>query len=377
MIPGPIEISPRVEAACAAPPKSHLAPAILEDFGASLERMRAVWKAARDSQPFIVPGSGSIAMEMAAHNLLEPGDAAVVAWSGYFSDRIATMLERRGVRVHLVTAEPGAAPTAEAVDHALATHGAKALFVTHVDTSTGVRADAEAMCAVARKAGVLSVFDGVCATAGERFDMQAWGADVYLTASQKAIGLPAGLGLAVFSARAMAARQALATAPPLALDVLSWLPIMRAYEERKPSYFATPPTTLIPALRVSLEEILEQGVDARVGLHAERASQMRAAWAALGLTLLPQSEALAANTLSAIRFPAGVGPELVAEIGKRDVVVAGGLLPALRTAYFRVGHMGDVLSRSEALRKTVRAVGESLAAVGVSVDVDAAERAIA
>src|SRR5690606_8044509 len=142
MIPGPIEISPRVAAACAQPPRSHLAPAILEDFGASLERMRAVWKAAPDSQPFIVPGSGSIAMEMAAHNVVDPGDAAVVAWSGYFSDRIATMLERRGVRVHVVAAEPGATPAPEAVAEALARHGAKALFVTHVDTSTGVRADA-------------------------------------------------------------------------------------------------------------------------------------------------------------------------------------------------------------------------------------------
>lgn len=259
------------------------------------------------------------------------------------------MLERRGVRVHLVAAEPGTAPTAEALGTALERHGAKALFVTHVDTSTGVRADAdaEAMCGVARRAEVFGVFDGVCATAGERFDTQARGADVYLTASQKAIGLPAGLGLAVFSARAMGAREAPVAPPPLALGALSWLPIMKAYEERKPSYFATPPTTLIPALRVALDEILEGGVDGRIALHAERGAQMRAAWAALGLTLLPQTEELAANTLSAIRFPAGVGPELVAAIAKRDVVVAGGLLPALRTAYFRVGHMGDVLLRPE------------------------------
>ena len=61
---------------------------------------------------------------------------------------------------------------------------------------------------LARERGVLSVFDGVCATAAERFAMDAWGADVYLTGSQKAVGLPAGLALLVFSPRAMAARAA-------------------------------------------------------------------------------------------------------------------------------------------------------------------------
>ena len=75
----------------------------------------------------------------------------------------------------------------------------KALFATHVDTSTGVRVDPEPLCRLAREAGILAVFDGVCATAGERFEMAAWGADLYFTASQKAIGLPPGLALMVAS----------------------------------------------------------------------------------------------------------------------------------------------------------------------------------
>ncbi|MFO0553789.1 MAG: aminotransferase class V-fold PLP-dependent enzyme [Polyangiaceae bacterium] len=366
MIPGPIEISAAVAAACAGPPPSHLAPAILEAFGSSLEKLRRVWLAAPSAQPFVLPGSGSIAMEVAATNLLDPGAAALVVNTGYFSERMAEMLRRRGVEVTLVGAAPGDAPTTEAVAAALASRQHHALFATHVDTSTGVRTDAAALAKVARDAGVLSVFDGVCATAGEAFEMAAWDADIYLTASQKAIGLPAGLALLVASERAMKAREALKVAPPLSLDLLSWLPIMRAYEERKPSYFATPPTTLIRALPVALDEILAAGMPARFALHARAAGAMRSAWAALGLRLLPKSEGLAANTLSAIFWPEGAGPEVLAEIGKRGVIVAGGLLPALRTQYFRVGHMGDVLNRPEALTATVRAIGESLAAAGIA-----------
>jgi alanine-glyoxylate transaminase/serine-glyoxylate transaminase/serine-pyruvate transaminase len=376
MIPGPVEVSPRVLEACAAPPASHLAPEIIEAFGASLELMRRVWLAPGSAQPFVVPGSGTTVMEMAATNLLDPGDEAVVVWTGYFSDRIAEMLRRRGVLVTLVEAEPGDAPHVDAVRAALGSGKPRALFVTHVDTSTGVRVDARALAALAREHGVLSVFDGVCATAGERFEMEAWGADVYLTASQKAIGLPAGLGLLVASERALEARRRLRVPPPLSVDFESWAPIMRAYEERRPSYFATPPTTLIRALRVGLEEILEEGLEARFAAQARAARSMRAAWRALDLALLPKRDEVTADTLSAIYLPDGMGPELVGEIAKRGVVVAGGLLPSLRTRYFRVGHMGAVLSKPGALRTTVAAVGEALAALGRPVDVESAVAAL-
>jgi alanine-glyoxylate transaminase / serine-glyoxylate transaminase / serine-pyruvate transaminase len=373
MIPGPIEVSDAVRAAFAAPPPSHLAKDVIEAFGASIERMRKVWLAADDAQPFVLAGSGTLAMEMAAQNVLEPGQRAVVVCSGYFSDRMAEMLRRRDVSVREVRAEVGDAPTLDAVDEALA-EGAHALFATHVDTSTGVRVDARSLAELARRRDVLSVFDGVCATAGERFEMERWGADVYLTSSQKAIGLPVGLTLLVASRRALEARASLRTPPSLSIDWQEWLPIMRAYEERRPSYFSTPATNHVSALPIALDEILASGMDARFALHERAARGMRAAFSAMGLGLVPVRPELAANTLSAVYYPEGVGPELVPAVAERGVIVAGGLHSAIRTRYFRVGHMGHVLTRADDLRRTVRAIGESLAALGHRTDVDAAVR---
>ena len=65
MIPGPIEISPAVCEAAGGPPPGHLSPAIMEAFGRALAAMRQVWRASADSQPFILPGSGTLAMESA------------------------------------------------------------------------------------------------------------------------------------------------------------------------------------------------------------------------------------------------------------------------------------------------------------------------
>lgn len=372
MIPGPIEVSPAVIEAAAGPPPGHLAPSFIESFGRALVAMRAVWRAGGDAQPFVVAGSGTMAMELAATNLLDPGQAAVVVRTGYFSDRMAEMLRRRGVAVTMVDAEPGDAPSLDAVEDALRSARPRALFATHVDTSTGVRVDAEALARLARQHDALSVFDGVCATGGERFEMEAWGADVYLTASQKALGLPVGLALLVFSRRALEARAALASPPPMSMDVAEWLPVMRAYEERRPSYFSTPATNLVRALSVSLEELLADGMDARFALHAERADALRRSWAALGLTPLPARPELAANTLSALFYPHGVDASLVGAIAERGVTVAGGLHPALKPRYFRVGHMGHVLSRPDDLRRTVRAIAEALVARGHACDPAAA-----
>ncbi|HSU81307.1 MAG TPA: aminotransferase class V-fold PLP-dependent enzyme, partial [Thermoanaerobaculia bacterium] len=215
MIPGPVELSPGVLAAASGPPPSHTSPRLIEAFGRSIERMREVWRSGPSGQPFILAGSGTLAMEVAAANLVEPGDRALVVVTGYFSERMTAILRRYGAEVTEVTAPVGEVPATGEIREILERKGPfKALFATHVDTSTGVRVDPEPLCRLAREAGILSIFDGVCATAGERFDMADWGADLYFTASQKAIGLPPGLALMVTGERALAARGARKAAPP-------------------------------------------------------------------------------------------------------------------------------------------------------------------
>jgi alanine-glyoxylate transaminase/serine-glyoxylate transaminase/serine-pyruvate transaminase len=378
MIPGPVEVSPAVLAAASAPPPSHVSPRLIEAFGASLERMREVWRADAASQPFILAGSGTLAMEAAAANLVEQGDRALVVDTGYFSERMAEILRRAGAEVVTVGAPVGKAPSADEVREALSRSGSwKALFATHVDTSTGVRIDPEPLCRLAREAGALAVFDGVCATAGERFEMADWGADLYFTGSQKAIGIPPGLALMVAGERALAARDSRrASPPPLYLDWQSWRPIHRAYEERKPSYFATPATSLVMALEASLGEILESGIEARVAAHARAAAALRGAWRELGLRSVPVLEATA-DTLSALFYPEGVDAALLPKIAARGVIVAGGLHPAIRATYFRVGHMGYTVTRPDSLRRTVEAIGGALQEAGARVDTDAAVAALA
>ncbi len=396
MIPGPVEVSPGVLRAFSVPPPGHTAPALIAAFGEALAAMRRVWAAEPSSQPFVVGGGGTLAMEMAVANLVSPGDRVVVVETGYFSVRMAEMLRRQGAVTIEVAAPAGGAPAAGEVGAALERHrsaagaGApcKALFATHVDTSTGVRLDPEPLARLAREEGMLAVFDGVCAAAGEAFEMAAWGADLYLTASQKALGVPPGLALMVAGPRALAARAARpGPPPPMYLDWEVWQPVMRAYEERRPAYFSTPPTNLVLALAAALREIESEGVTQRVARHARAAAALRAAWQELGLQPLAVRPDLAANTLSALWLPAGAvrsgaadaadaadAAAVVAAIGARGVTVAAGLLPEIKSRYFRVGHMGWVIGRPDLLRRTVAAVAGALGDSGLGVVAAAAER---
>lgn len=342
MIPGPIEFEPAVLRALGEKTRGHLDPVFMKAFSRTLKRLREVF-VAPTAQPFVVAGSGTLAMEMAVANLIQPGDKALVVNSGYFSDRIGTMLERHGATVTHVRAAPGSIASHDEVETALKSDSFKVMTITHVDTSTAVLAPVKELTALGKKHGALVIVDGVCSVGGEALEMEAWGVDVAFTASQKALGAPPGLAVLLASKAAMAAWKTRSRAvASMYLDFAEWLPIHEAYEAEKPSYFATPPVNLITALDVSLGHLVDEGMPQRIARHGRIAEAFDKTWTALGLEHLPKTPALRAHTLSALYYPQGVDAALVKAIGAEGVVVAGGLHPELKTKYFRVGHMGAV-----------------------------------
>ncbi len=363
MIPGPIEFEPAVLAAMSVPTMSHVAADFVEVFGQALEKTRQVFLS-EDGQPFVLAGSGTLAMDTAVANVIEPGDKALVVNTGFFSDRMATILERYGAQVTHVKAPVGSRPSIEEVEAALKQAHFKVMSITHVDTSTAVIADVKALAGLAQQYGALSLVDGVCSIAGEELRMSEWGVDVVLTASQKAISVPPGLALVVASPRALQAFKERKT-PVMSYysDWTNWLSIMEAYEARRPSYFGTPAVNLVYALNVSLEQILKEGLEARFKRHRALGSAVQAALKALELDQVPMKEEFAAHTLTAPRYPKGLTQaDLLPKVQKAGAILAGGLHPAIRAEYFRIGHMGptnigDVLATLGAIETALKQCG--------------------
>ncbi len=93
MIPGPIEFDPAVLRAQARPSLGHTTPEFIEIFGRTLDALRDVFLSP-SGQPFVVAGSGTLAMELAICNLVEPGDKVLVLDNGYFGARMETLVKR-------------------------------------------------------------------------------------------------------------------------------------------------------------------------------------------------------------------------------------------------------------------------------------------
>jgi len=343
MIPGPIEVDPAVLRAMGEVTTSHVAPNFIESFGNSLELMRKIWLAPK-GQPFIIAGSGTLAMDMAVSNLIEPGDNALVISTGYFGERYKNILTTYGANVTVLQAEIGDTVPLETIEKELSSKNYKLLTITHVDTSTGVLTDPKSIARLAQKHNTLSILDGVCATAGEETQQEAWGIDIVLTGSQKAIGVPPGLALLVASEKAMDTWKNRKTPVQNYYgSFTNWLPIMQAYEERKPSYFGTPPVNLIRALEVSLTLIHNEGIENRVATHLKYAKAFRKAVQSIGLQLVPKNNEIAAHTMTAIYYPEGINGNLFRkDIAEFGVILAGGLHAEIKAKYFRIGHMGAI-----------------------------------
>jgi len=216
----------------------------------------------------------------------------------------------------------------------------------------------------------LVVVDGVCSVAGEEIRMDAWGIDVVMTASQKALGAAPGLSLVVASEHAMRvfhSRQSPVTS--FYCSWKRWLPIMLSYEARKASYFATPAVQLIMGLHTSLKMILALGMETVLERHRAVSNLVKNRIQSWGLDIVPVSRDAAAHTLTAAYLPTGVsGADLVAKVASKGVLIAGGLHPTIRAKYFRVGHMG-ISATDEAqtfVLQTLDAIQASLEECGYS-----------
>jgi alanine-glyoxylate transaminase/serine-glyoxylate transaminase/serine-pyruvate transaminase len=343
MIPGPIEFEPSVLRAMGEATASHVAPNFIETFGNCLDLIKTTWKAP-NGQPFVIAGSGTLAMDMAISNLIEKDENALVISTGYFGERFKDILTTYGANVTILTAPIGDIVSLEAIENELKSKKYKLVTITHVDTSTGVLVDPKPITSLAKKHDVLSILDGVCSVAGEEIQQENWGIDIVFTGSQKAIGVPPGLALLVASEKAIETWKNRKTpVQSYYSDWKNWLPVMEAYQARKPSYFGTPSVNLIRALEVSLELINKQGITNRIALHKKFAKAFQKAILSIGLKTVPISIGISANTLTAIYYPEKIdGNEFRKKVGEQGVIIAGGLHTDIKAEYFRVGHMGSV-----------------------------------
>ncbi|KAJ5946687.1 hypothetical protein N7454_003526, partial [Penicillium verhagenii] len=345
LIPGPIEFDDAVLQSMSHYAESHVAPGFVKVFGETLTLTRKLFQSTDPSaQPFIISGSGTLGWDLVSANLIERGDNALVLNTGYFGDSFEQCLKTYGAEVTQLRAPIGERPSQEQIEQALKEKPYKLITLTHVDTSTGVLNDVKAIAQLVRRVSpeTLVIVDGVCSVGSEEIAFDEWDLDAVVTASQKAIGCPPGLSIVMTSGRAIHRATTRQTpAGSYYASIANWLPIMRNYENNKPSYFATPPTQLIHALHTTLSQITARPMAERFAIHTQVSDSVKAAVAQLGLKQLAPNPDAQAHGMTAMYLPDGLTPpDVLPGLLKRGVIFAAGLHKEIATRYIRFGHMG-------------------------------------
>lgn len=308
-----------------------------------------------------------LGMEMALINTVKPGEKVLVVSQGYFGDRFIGIGKAYGIEIDVIQSEWGQQVSPEAVEEKLASGNYKAVTVTHADTSTGVKADLDALVPVIKKHGALVIVDGICATAAMEEDMSktygdpSYKLDIVLTGSQKAIGVPPGLAIVAFNQSALDVRKEIEHVPGYYTDIYNWLPIM--HDPTK--YFATPAVNLVYAYDEGMRIVLEEGMKNRYARHDKFAEGVRKGLKEYGMKPLAAKGA-EASTLSCVLYPEGVDDAAFRKnLSEKGIVVAGALAH-LKGKAFRIGHMGN--TTKEMLEKAVEEIGKTLNDLGQDVD---------
>ena len=356
MIPGPSPVDRRIQDEMGRETIAFGDAAFVADFKDVLAQLKSFFDCS--GEVFVIAGSGTLAMEMAAANVTKAEDNVLIISHGYFGDRFVEIFEHKRRNVDVLRSEWGEIVPLEEIKEALDAKKYAAVVVTHVDTATGVMAPiAEIGKLVKSYEDTMYIVDGVCATAGIEEKVDAMGIDILLTGSQKAFGVAPGLALLWASNAAMERRASLGIIPEYYCDFDKWIPIM--HDPSK--YFATPPVNMIWALKESLAIIGEETIEGRYARHIKTAKAMQTALETLGFTILANPD-YRAYTLSNVIYPEGTDDAQFRKVlAEEGVQVAGGLGP-YAGKMFRLGHMGnidahDMISVIAAIERTMKRCG--------------------
>lgn len=373
MVPGPTPVDPSILQALGREPLHFTSREFVQLLLETVDGLKAIMQTRGDV--VILAGTGTLGLESAIVNVLGAGDKALVVSHGKWGERLVTISQCYGVEVKQLESEPGEIVPLEVVESALEQERFKAVLVTHVETSTGVRAPIEEIGALARRHDCLYLVDGVSSTGAEVEPMDEWGIDVLMAASQKALGCPPGLTMLGISPRAVEVRRQRGSIPNHYCD---WLEMLRVLQNPTVETHVTHPVNAICALHQGVRLLLEDGLEKRIAEHRRRAVALRAGLRAMGFQPLTREE-IAANTVTVGLYPAGVEDRAFRSAVEQHGVLVASAGGSLAGKGVRIGHMGyitdlDLFSCISVFERVLLEMGhEGVLGKGVA----AAERALA
>ena len=355
--PGPTMLPPEVLLKMAEPIMHHREPEFEKIYAEIREGLKDLFQTKNEVMIFTSSGTG--AMEGAVSNLLSQRDKAIVVRGGKFGERWGEICKAYGIEFIPIDVEWGKAVDPKRIQELLESDPSiRAVYTQASETSTGVRHPIQAIADLVKKyEDKVIVVDAITGIGVFNIPTDAWGLDVVISGSQKALMLPPGLSFATLSDKAWKLAEK-STLPKYYFDFKKEL---KNTKKNQSSY--TPAISLYVGLREALRMIRKEGLEAVFHRHEKLAEATRRAVKALGLELYaPDSPS---DAVTAVKIPGGIDGEKLKDLffEKFGITVAEGQDRA-KGKIIRIAHLGyyerlDMVMVISALEMLLKEMGYS------------------
>jgi len=273
-------------------------------------------------------------MEASIRNLVDRG--VLCCMCGAFSDKWLDVAKRCGKHAEPLQVDWGKHIDHKDVDRQLASGKFDTVTLIHSETSTGVMNSLEEICSILPKYPEVAVIvDTVSSFSAVKIDMDALGIDVMLTGAQKALALPPGFSLFSVSEKAFARAEKI----PNRGFYLDFLEFRK--EQAQWMTPSTPSIAHIHALQSKLDEIFEEGLEARFDRHT-RTNALVHDWVRRAGFDFFAEEGFRSKTLTSVKNNKGIDVlEFARKLRQKHRLVIDPGYGKIRGQTFRLSNMGD------------------------------------
>ena len=361
-VPGPVGSTEGVIDAFVRPTVPHYGADFVARYNRCCRQLQKIFLTNNDL--FLIVGPGTAALDAAMGSSLPSGSRVLSLVNGLFASRLAEMARAHGSQVEVMEWDLGEPIDVDRVLRRIATepHLNAVSWVQH-ETSTAVLNPVEPIARACREHGVLSIIDAISSLGGAELRVDDWGVDLCVSVSNKCIAAPPGLAPITVSPHAWDAIGANPNTRSWYGDLRTWRRYRREWRGWHP-YPTTVPTHVLFALKVAAEELLAEGLDARLEKTSTAAHRVRAAIRELGFQMFVD-DAHASPITTAVRTRPDIDTEtLLRLLRERHGIYLSGGLADLHGVIFRIGHMGTASDPDE-VDFLLEAIEEALPAAAV------------
>jgi len=362
MIPGPVEIPDDILQAAGAQPVAHYGPEWTDFYlntATSVSRLLGT-----KGRTFIIPGSGSAGLDAVATSFCTDKRCLVLN-NGQFGGRLYDIVSRHTADADLLKFPLNSPIDTSVLKKRLAKKRYDVVFMTHVETSTGILNPVEEVSRLVKENGAIFLLDAISSAGIEKLEMDGWSVDAVITASQKGLECPPGLALVTVQEELLKGLKT-ASIPSWYTNLGVWCEYYEKWHDWHP-YPVTLPTSTTIALATSLKIMEKEGITARQNLYLKVSDRLRKA--VLGLGLKPYApEDNHAHGLTAVSTEGKFDPtNLIKYLREEAGIQIAGSFGEIKSHVFRIGHMSRKQCQTVNLMSLISSIACFMASQGIDV----------